>query len=180
MTRAFIAVGSNIDQEINIERALERLNELVPVRAISDFYSTRALSGGDQADFLNGMVEVETDLPALALKESVLRSIEDELGRRRSEDKNADRTIDLDLVLYGDVMSETPPLVLPDPELGRRAFLAVPLMQLAPTLELPGGRGFTTDLAMSLDRSGMLPKLEYSHRLRTRILHGPQQSRNAH
>ena len=92
MARAFIAVGSNIDREANVERALVRLNELVPIRAISDFYSTRALSGGGHPDFLNGMVEVETELSPLALKGVVLRSIEHELGRLRSEDKNADRS----------------------------------------------------------------------------------------
>jgi 2-amino-4-hydroxy-6-hydroxymethyldihydropteridine diphosphokinase len=179
MARAFVAVGSNIDREANVERALVRLNELAPIRAISDFYSTRAVSGGDQPDFLNGMVEVETELPPLTLKEAVLRSIEDELGRCRSEDKNADRTIDLDLVLYDGVVNETPPLILPDPELEQRAFLAVPLMQLAPSLELPCGRGSATDVASALDRSDMVPKPEYSHRLRTRILHGPEQSRSA-
>jgi 2-amino-4-hydroxy-6-hydroxymethyldihydropteridine diphosphokinase len=179
MARAFIAVGSNIEREANVERALERLSELVSIRAISSFYSTRALSAGPQSDFLNGMVEVETDLPARALKESVLRCIEDELGRRRSEDKNADRTIDLDLVLYDDVVSEVPPLLLPDPELGRRAFLAVPLMELAPDLELPGGRGTATDLARALDGSDMVSEPEYTQRLRTRILHGPEESRGA-
>jgi 2-amino-4-hydroxy-6-hydroxymethyldihydropteridine diphosphokinase len=179
MARAFIAVGSNIDREANVERALERLNELVSVRAISNFYSTRALSGGAQPDFLNGMVAVETELGPVALKQSVLRLIERDLGRRRSKDKNADRTIDLDLVLYDDIVSETPPLILPDPELGRRAFLAVPLAELAPALEIPGGRGSATDLARALDRSGMVPKAEYSRRLRTRILHGPQESRSA-
>jgi 2-amino-4-hydroxy-6-hydroxymethyldihydropteridine diphosphokinase len=178
MARAFIAVGSNIDRETNVERALARLNEFAPIRAISNFYSTRALSGGAQPDFLNGMVEVATELSALALKRDVLRSIEAGLGRRRSADKDADRTIDLDLVLYDDVVVDTADLVLPDPDLARRAFLAVPLLELAPSLELPGGLGSAAGLARDLSGAGMVAKLEYTRRLRTRFLHGPEESRS--
>lgn len=179
MARAFVAVGSNVDREANVEQALQRLSELVIVRALSDFYSTRSVSGADQPDFLNGMVEVETVLAPLVLKRAVLRTIEHQLGRRRSADKNADRTIDLDLVLYDDVSISTPDLVLPDPQLGQRAFLAVPLMQLAPHLVIPGTRSTAAELAEGLDRSGMVLQHEYSKRLRTRIVHGPEQSRNA-
>jgi len=70
------------------------------------------------------MVEVETDLTPPVLKQAVLRTIEHELGRRRSADKNADRTIDLDLVLYGGVVSDTPDLSCPTRSSPRRAFLA--------------------------------------------------------
>jgi len=179
MARAFIAVGSNVDREANVERALRRLSELVRIRAISNFYSTRPLEGRAQPDFLNGMVEVETDLGPLALKQAVLRPIEHELGRRRSADRHANRTIDLDLVLYGDVVSDTPELVLPDPQLEQRAFLAVPLMELAPSLEVPGTGRSATEIARAFDHADMAPRAEYSGRLRTRMVHGPEESRNA-
>src|SRR5262245_53443950 len=98
MTRAFIGVGSNIAPEENIREALRRLTQSVHVVSISTFYREPAIDRPEDPDFYNGVVAIDTDLPPGKLKGAVLRRIEAALGRRRSADKYAARTIDLDLL----------------------------------------------------------------------------------
>ena len=136
--RAYVAVGSNIEPEHHIPLAMALLRERVKVTAASTFYWTAPVGSTGQPAFLNGMVRVETAMPPRDLKCGVLREVERLVGRVRTEDKYAPRSIDLDLVLHGDVEAKEDGLVLPDPELQRRAFLAVPLLELEPTCRLPG------------------------------------------
>jgi 2-amino-4-hydroxy-6-hydroxymethyldihydropteridine diphosphokinase len=133
----YIGIGSNINPYPNIERALRMLGEAVRVTAVSPFYRSRAVGGEGQPDFVNGVIAVDAMVPPRALKYGVLRKIEDELGRTRGEDKNAARTIDLDLLLYGELVINTAGIVVPDPGLRRYAFVAVPLLDLAPEIRLP-------------------------------------------
>ena len=118
------------------------------------------------------MVELTTELDPLMLKLTVLRAIESALGRQRTGDKYADRTLDLDLVLYGDLVSSSPELVLPDPELAQRPFLAFPLLELDPELRLPGSRVPLHQLVAALGSSDLQPLVEYTERLRRSIAHG--------
>ena len=143
MTRAYIAVGSNLDPQRHIPSALRRLAGHARVRltAISTFYLAPALDRPEQPAFYNGAVEIATDLPPRELKFSVLREIEAQEGRRRSADRYAAREIDLDLVAYDDLQVTDSDLVLPDPEIAARPFLAVPLAELAPDLLLPSAWG---------------------------------------
>lgn len=134
---AFIAVGSNIEPVDNIQAALVLLAAHVVFRAVSTFYRTEALGQGGQADYRNGVWKIETEVEPEVLKFEVIRPIEHELGRVRTTDPYAARTIDLDIVIYGDRVLEAENLVLPDPEIRRRAFVAVPLLELAPHLCLP-------------------------------------------
>ncbi|MHB8059999.1 MAG: 2-amino-4-hydroxy-6-hydroxymethyldihydropteridine diphosphokinase, partial [Gaiellaceae bacterium] len=137
--RAFIAVGSNVEAERNVAAALELLGQRVRVAAISRFYWTPALGAPDSSpDFLNGVVELETELEPRELKRSVLLEVEGELGRERGAEKFAPRTIDLDLVLQGDVVCNEEGLVLPSPEILERPFIALPLLELEPELVEPG------------------------------------------
>jgi len=165
-TRAFIAVGSNVDAERNVEDALELLGRRVRVVAVSNFYRTPALGPADRPDYLNGVVEIETELKPRELKRQILLEIEDALGRERGEDRNAPRTIDLDLVLYGDLVSDEAGVVLPAPEILERAFVALPLLELDRDLALPGTDHLLRKLARGLSSEQMEPAELFNARLR--------------
>lgn len=137
MTDVFISVGSNINPEENIAKALEKLKEYVDVVAVSTFYQTKAINRPNQADFINGIFHIRTDISPRKLKFDILRKIEYDLGRIRSEDKYSDRTIDLDIAIYGDMVINEGDLVIPDKDIRVRPFIAIPLLELSPTLVLP-------------------------------------------
>jgi len=179
--QAFIGVGSNIDPEINIPHALDLLRQSVRITGISTFYRTPALGREDQPPFYNGVVAVDTELPPCELKFAELRRIEERLGRWRGADRYAPRTIDLDLILYDDLVIEDEDLILPDPEIAQRAFLAVPLCELAPALVLPDGRA-VCNIVEELSAQSLEALPEFSHKLHerfTRGLEGPR-SRGRH
>jgi 2-amino-4-hydroxy-6-hydroxymethyldihydropteridine diphosphokinase len=161
MTRAFVAFGSNIDAERNVRSAVRLLAARSSLLALSTFYRTAPAGGATGAPFVNGVAEIETELPPLELKRSLLRGIERELGRVRVADKNAARTIDLDLVHYDDLVVASAELALPAPEIAERWFVAAPLAELAPKLRLAGSGVPIRDLAARLGRnqSEALPAL---------------------
>ena len=171
MPRVFIGVGSNIDPEHNILAALRMLGERVRIVGVSTFFRTPALGCADGPAFHNGAVEIETDMPPRDLKFQVLRCIEDALGRVRGLDKNAPRPIDLDIAVYGDALVDEPDLLIPDPNIAMRAFLAVPLLELDPDLMLPGANSKLADLAASLDTGSMVVLDEFTDRLRRELVH---------
>jgi 2-amino-4-hydroxy-6-hydroxymethyldihydropteridine diphosphokinase len=137
---AYIGLGSNLgDREENLLAALERLSELGLVRA-SSFRETDPVGVTDQPRFLNAAAELETDLSPRDLLVKLL-GIERELGRdRAAETRWGPRTIDLDLLLYGDEVLDEPGLTVPHPRLAERRFALEPLQELAPELTLPDGR----------------------------------------
>jgi 2-amino-4-hydroxy-6-hydroxymethyldihydropteridine diphosphokinase len=108
----------------------------------------------DQPPFLNQVVEVETTLSPHALL-SVCHEAERVLGRVRQE-RWGPRTVDVDILLYGDLVTATPDLIVPHPELRRRAFVLVPLAEIAPELRLPSGETVESLLAALPDRSAVL------------------------
>lgn len=134
---AFIAVGSNIDPEANIAKALAHLSEQIEIRSVSTFYRVKPLARPEQPDFRNGVLKVDASGSPKSLKFDVLRPLEERLGRHRTEDKHAARTIDLDLILFGEVVLNEDYLTLPDPDIRERPFVAVPLLELAPQCTLP-------------------------------------------
>lgn len=146
---AYIAVGSNILPGENIPAAVALLAEKLELMSVSNFYRTKALHRSEQADYRNGVVAVRTALGPISLREEVLRPIEAQLDRTRSQDKYASRTVDLDLILYGDEAAQEDDLVLPDPDLRERPFLAVPLLELAPDLVLPDDGTPLAELAVA-------------------------------
>lgn len=164
MARLFIGVGSNIAPEVNIPRALALLQAAVRITAVSTFYRTPALGGGGQSPFANGVFAATSALPPQAMKFTVLRGVEAALGRRRGPDRYAPREIDLDLLWYDALALQESDLCLPDPEIARRAFLAVPLCELAPELELDGVGLPALAAALAGDPLEPLPGL--THRLR--------------
>jgi dihydroneopterin aldolase/2-amino-4-hydroxy-6-hydroxymethyldihydropteridine diphosphokinase len=95
----------------------------------------------------------------------MLRPIEDSLGRIRGGDKFAPRTIDLDLVVYGDVVMDDGSLILPDPEIMKRPFLAIPLFELAPDLVIAGSGRRIAEIAAAMEPGGMQPLHDYAQQL---------------
>lgn len=165
----FIAVGSNIDPEQNIRAALERLKRHVHVTAVSTFYRTAPLAGRDQAFYLNGVWRAQTSRSARRLKFDVLRPLEVDLGRTRTEDKYAARTIDLDLIVYGDRVIDEPDLRTPDPDLRVRPFIAVPLLELAPDFVLPDSGEPLASLPVCRSPTGLQAVRAFTRRLRRSI-----------
>lgn len=133
MARAYLSLGSNIEPERNLCLAIEALRERFGAVALSPVYRSAAV-GFDGADFLNAAAALDSDLAPAALA-GWLREQEARQGRRRGEARYASRPIDLDLLLYGDQVSEVPPL--PRPELATDAFVLRPMADLAPTLRHP-------------------------------------------
>ena len=124
---AFIALGSNIRPEYHLPEATRHLRSLGHMEAVSVAYQSKPIEGREQPDFLNAAVLISVNEEPEALRRK-LREIETSLGRVRTEDKYASRTIDLDLVLLGDRVD--PKFPLPDPDVLTRAHLAIPLAEL--------------------------------------------------
>jgi len=141
--RVFLSLGSNLgDREANLLEALRRLEQLgVHVVRRSSWYETEPVGYTDQPDFLNLVAEVRTRLGPHALLRAA-QQVEAELGRVRAV-RWGPRTVDVDLLLYGERVVNTPDLVLPHPRLRERAFVLVPLAELAPDLVLPDGTAVT-------------------------------------
>lgn len=139
MPLAYIALGSNLGDRIRqMREALKRLRETGHVRVLqaSPVYQNRAVGMGEAADdFLNAVVEVSTTLAPLALLEACL-DVEQQLGRNRTREGWAPRTIDLDLLVYQGTSLQEERLTLPHPRIAERDFVAVPLADLAPELDI--------------------------------------------
>jgi 2-amino-4-hydroxy-6-hydroxymethyldihydropteridine diphosphokinase len=170
LVEAFIAVGSNIDPQENILRALLALKKYMAITGVSNFYQTKAVGASDQPDFLNGVIKVRTYRGPRTLKFEVLRNVEAKLGRVRCADKFAARTIDLDMILYGTVVMDEPDLILPDPAIRTYPFVAVPLLELAPDLILPDTCTPLWAQRSANLKTDLLPQPEFTDRLRQFIL----------
>lgn len=152
MPRAYIGLGANLgDRERTLRLAVDRLGqrEAVEVVAVSELRETEPVGVVDQPRFLNGAVAVDTALTPRALLD-VLLEVERGLGRVRDGERWGPRTVDLDLLLYGDLSVEEPGLSVPHPHLHERRFALEPLAELDPELEVPG-RGRVSTLLAELD-----------------------------
>ena len=152
MARAYVGLGANLgDREHALRRALELLDAEAGIAVVSasSFRETDPVGYLDQPPFLNGAVAVETELAPRELLERLL-GVERALGRIREGPRFGPRTIDLDLLLYGDAVLDEPGLTLPHPRLHERRFALEPLAELDPELVVPG-RGQVTALLQCLD-----------------------------
>ena len=139
MISVYLSLGSNIgDKKAYLEAALDRLNQLpqTTVAAVSSFYETAAWGKTDQDDFLNICCQLETELDAQQLL-TECQEIEKDLQRVRHEHWGP-RTIDIDILLYGSEHIATESLKVPHPYMTERAFVLVPLFEIAPSLEICG------------------------------------------
>jgi len=165
----FVGVGSNIEPEANVPRALERLAQQVRLRAVSTFYRVEPLGRPEQPRYLNGVIRLGTDRDAHALKRAVLGATETELGRVRTEDAYAARTIDLDILLFDDAIIRDAELRIPDPDIRRRVFVAAPLLELAPDLVLPDTGEPVATADCLKDRAALVPVQDFTDALRERL-----------
>lgn len=171
--RVLIAFGSNVAPEANVPQALDLLAEQVRVTGVSTVYRTEPLGHPEQDPFLNGALAVETELSARVLKFEVLRGIERKLGRVRTADRYAARTIDLDIALYADLVLDEPDLRIPDPDIRKRAFVAIPLAELAPETILPGTDESLAFIASQFSREGLVALADFTTLLRRRVASEP-------
>ena len=176
MAQVFVGVGSNIEPESNILCAAALLKQQVNVCAVSPFYLTDPIGPPGSGPFYNGCLEIETDIPPRKLKFEVLRPIETALGRRRTEDKYAPRTIDLDILLYDDRVIEEPDLKIPDPDITRRPFVAIPLLELAPELAMPDTGTKLAEIVLDLPGASMRLIPNFTSRLWQEVTNGSEQN----
>lgn len=135
---AYIGIGSNLgDARANVLQALRELDQLASTRLVaqSSLFSTAPIeSSGD--DYINAVAAISTSLPAEELLQALL-AVEQVHGRERPY-FNAPRTLDLDLLLYGDAVINSDTLTVPHPRMTQRAFVLIPLLQIDPFIEIPG------------------------------------------
>lgn len=155
--RVYLGLGGNLgDVPATLQQALVEIDRLPQTRVVqcSRSYRTPAWGMTEQPDFINAVVELHTALAARTLLEG-LQAIERRLGRDRTTDVRwGPRTLDLDVLLYGDSVMDEPGLTVPHPRMHVRAFVLLPLADIAPDLVLPGHGGIATLLA-GLDLSGI-------------------------
>lgn len=148
MSESFIALGANLGQPLqqlqSAIKALQQLEQSV-LLAQSPWYRSVAIGPGDQPDYINGVVKIETGLQPEQLL-AALQTIENDHGRERSQRWGA-RTLDLDILLFGDLELDTDTLCIPHPRMTERAFVLYPLFDLNPDLILPCGTPLESLLA---------------------------------
>ena len=135
----FIGLGANLgDARATLLRALQRLAHISGFRqeALSSFYISAPMGGPPQPDYVNAVLQAQYNGSALQLLHA-LQAVETESGRERGV-KNGPRTLDLDILVFNDEVICYPELLVPHPRLAERAFVLLPLMELAPDLMLPG------------------------------------------
>ena len=146
MTIAFVGIGSNLQDPVRqVRDALVELDHLPHTRLVkqSSLYRTAPIGYAAQADYINAVAQLETGLPAERLL-AELQEIE-KLHARTRTFANAPRTLDLDVLLYGDGAVQLPQLEVPHPRMHERAFVLTPLVEIAPDVSIPG-RGSAKDL----------------------------------
>ncbi|WP_435929125.1 2-amino-4-hydroxy-6-hydroxymethyldihydropteridine diphosphokinase [Dryocola sp. BD613] len=156
MTLAYIALGSN--QASPLEQVASALNAIAAIPqsrvvATSSFYRTPPLGPQNQPDYLNAAVALETKLSPQALLDHTQR-IELEQGRVRKAERWGPRTLDLDIMLFGDLTLSTPRLTVPHYDMKNRAFMLVPLAEIAPDCTFPDGQR-VSDVLEKLSRAGI-------------------------
>ena len=137
---SYIGLGSNLDNpELQLDAALDALHDLPDTNLVkySSFYRSAPLGPGGQPDFINAVALLDSGLEAGRLL-AQLQSIENRQGRTRDGQHWGPRTLDLDMLLYGNQVIDEPELTVPHPGIRHRNFVLMPLLELAPDLEIPG------------------------------------------
>jgi 2-amino-4-hydroxy-6-hydroxymethyldihydropteridine diphosphokinase len=155
MTRAFVALGSNLDDpaaQIRAALAALAISPGISLRRASSLYRTAPVGYLDQPDFINAVAEIDSALSPTALL-ALLFDLEARFGRVRSF-RNAPRVLDLDLLWFDGEHRSGPELILPHPRMHERAFVLIPLNEIAPGLSL-GEHGAVRELAARIDAGGI-------------------------
>ena len=169
MTKIFLSLGSNIEPMMNLTAAIGLLSELGQVVAVSSAWQSAPVGFTAQPDFLNAAVLMESDMTPAAIYRDWIRPVEERLHRRRDPlNKNAPRTIDVDLALYGcetlDVLGHS----IPDPEILTRPFVAFPLAELDGDFIHPVFQRSLRDIAASLPSNDLRQRVDVSLHLEGR------------
>ncbi|HVP20408.1 MAG TPA: GTP cyclohydrolase MptA [Anaerolineaceae bacterium] len=152
--QAYLALGANLgDRQANLLQAIQSIRTSASVENISSFYETRPVGYVDQPDFLNMACFITTELAPLELLHT-LKQIERQMGRQASF-RNAPRPIDIDILFYDDLVLETPELTIPHPRMSERAFVLVPLAEIAPEVIHPVQKIAVSELLRRVDQSGV-------------------------
>jgi 2-amino-4-hydroxy-6-hydroxymethyldihydropteridine diphosphokinase len=154
---AFIGLGSNLaDPIVQIDQARRAINDLAKVDELgfSSLYRSPPMGPQDQPDYTNAVMKVVTQLPALVLLRA-LQKIENSQGRLRTGERWVARTLDLDLLLFGEQCIREPDLVVPHPGLADRAFVLYPLEEIDKDIQVPG-LGTITALVSNCPLSGLI------------------------
>jgi 2-amino-4-hydroxy-6-hydroxymethyldihydropteridine diphosphokinase len=151
---AYLSLGANIEPETNLVAAVRLLGQLTRLVAVSSVWETRPVGMVDQPNFLNAAVIVETRLTAAQLKQDVIARIEQSLGRARQADKNAPRSIDIDIIFFNDQIMELGQRHIPNPEVLERPFVAIPLAEIAPNYKHPETGQTLNDIVQHFDIGG--------------------------
>lgn len=150
--RAVISLGSNVNKEENLPASIRLLAELCHIIDVSPVYETLPVGLPHQPNFFNAAVIVETEMQPGQLKKQVLSHIEERLNRNRTGNRNAPRTIDLDLALFNDEVREYNGHQVPDPDVLSFAHVAVPIADMAPHMLHPQTGESMADIAARLMR----------------------------
>ncbi|EOU2464492.1 2-amino-4-hydroxy-6-hydroxymethyldihydropteridine diphosphokinase [Vibrio navarrensis] len=156
MIRAYIAIGSNLaDPVAQANRAIAALKSLPnsELIAVSQLYSSTPMGPQNQPDYINAVAEIQTELTPLQLLDYT-QAIELEQGRVRKEERWGPRTLDLDLLLYGNEVIDSERLTIPHYGMKEREFVLYPLAEIAPNLTLPDGTRLA-DLLTQVERNGL-------------------------
>ena len=156
MIRVYLGLGANLDAPLQqLQQAVTALSQLPQsqLAAVSSFYGSKPMGPQDQPDYVNAVAALDTTLPAETLLNELQR-IELEQGRQRKDDRWGPRTLDLDILLYGEEILATPRLTVPHYGVHQREFVLYPLLELAPQLHIPG-LGALADIAKQVPRNGL-------------------------
>lgn len=156
MIRVYLGLGANLDAPLQqLQHAVNALMQLPQseLAAVSSFYGSKPMGPQDQPDYVNAVAALDTRLAPEALLDELQR-IELEQGRQRKDDRWGPRTLDLDILLYGEEVIATPRLTVPHYGLHQREFVVYPLLELAPALQVPG-LGALTDIALQVPRNDL-------------------------
>jgi len=156
--RAYVCLGSNLDDpQQQVQRAFAALADLPDTQLLrhSRLFRTEPWGNEDQPAFVNAVAELATALDARTLLDALL-AVERTQGRRRDGERWGPRTLDLDLLTFGDARIDEPGLVVPHPRIAERAFVLVPLAELDAGLAIPG-IGMVRDLLSHVDARGCIP-----------------------
>ncbi|NOU51630.1 2-amino-4-hydroxy-6-hydroxymethyldihydropteridine diphosphokinase [Pseudoalteromonas sp. JBTF-M23] len=158
MTKVYIGLGANLNAPVTqLKCALDSLSRLphTQVHACSQLYGSKPMGPQDQPDYVNAVACLETALEAEALLDS-LQTIELEQGRERKDERWGPRTLDLDILLFGNQVIDTKRLTVPHYGLRQREFVVYPLLEIAPDLVLPNGEALA-DICKNVPLNDLTP-----------------------
>lgn len=155
----YLSIGSNHEAGKNLQQAIDLLAEKTDIIAVSSIYETAPVGTDNPASYFNAAVILQTELESTELKKTVLRPIEAQLGRERGEGVTA-VAIDLDISLFDDAVMQLGKRQIPDPDILTRAYVAIPLAEVAPEYLHPIEKRMLAEIVKAFEGQGGIQKRE--------------------